>query len=259
MSTNSQIRQRQYGITLTEIIIVVTVLSTIAILVFTTFYDMYLSNISSLQTSTQTTDTRTALRSIEDSLTLATDYAAKVSPVTSPQGPNNDASDWDFKGTDSSHRVLISKSYATTAATSDNNRALVYHTGGCGNPDTASLAKNTYIYFVRNQTLYRRTITPTGTCSPGPFQKSTCAPGQSGSVCQASDAVLLTNVTSFVPEYYVNSTDASPIDVYNEPNDAVASAQIAASKAITVTVQTTQSINGIMNTYQSSIRINKFN
>lgn len=260
MSNRTLTHVRQHGFTVVEILVVLTVLSTVILLVFTTLYNLYLSNVSGLLTSTQTTNTRTALRSIEDSLTLATGYLTKASSITSPQGPNNDAADWDFKGTNASNRVLISQSYATTAASTDSNRALVYNnSSGCGSPSTASLVKNTHIYFVRNQTLYRRTIVPTNTCPPGAFQKSTCAVGQSGSVCQATDAVLLTNVSSFVPQYYTNSTDASAIDIYNEPNDAIASAQVAGSKAITITLQTTQSINGIMNTYQGSIRINKFN
>lgn len=250
----------QAGLTIIELIVVLSVLGTLIIFIFTTLYDIYQFSVSALQISTQTTDNRTALRSIEDNLTLAKGYLAKVSSPTTPQGSNNDSSDWDFKGSGSTSRVLISQSYATTTATSDSARALVYdNSGGCGNPSVSALAKNTNIYFVRSQTLYRRTIVPTSTCPPGPFQKSTCTAGQVASVCQASDAVLLTDVTSFVPQYYANSTDASPVDVYNEPSDAVASAQIAASKAITVTVQTSKSINGIINTYQSSIRINKFN
>lgn len=262
MSTNlpRTWRQAQSGLTIVELIVVLSILGTLILFVFTTLYDIYQSNVAALQTSTQTTNNRTALHAIEDDLSLATGYLSTVSSPTTPQGSNNDASSWGFKGSGATSRVLISQSYATTDASTSSSRALVYYSsGGCGNPDTSALAQNTYIYFVRNQTLYRRTIIPTSTCPPGPFQKSTCTAGQAATICQAGDAVLLENVTSFVPQYFANTTDATPIDVYNEPSDAVASAQIAASKAVTITLQTSQRINGIMNTYQSSIRVNKFN
>lgn len=254
---------KQRGFTIVELIMVITVMGILISIVFGIMFDFYQSNVGSLKIATQVDDTSYALHTIENDLMLATGYQAKVTPVTSPQGSDNATAEWNFKGTGTTDRVLIAQSYATTGSPTDNNRELVKSnggTGGCGSSSNTSYVKNTIIYFVRAQTLYRRTIVGPNGCSPGPFQKQTCASANvSTSPCQSSDAKLLTDVTSFIPQYFTATTDSTPVDVYNEPSDAVASGQVAASKAITVNIQTSRSVNGIMNTYQNTIRINKFN
>lgn len=248
----------QAGFTLVEILTVLTVLSILVGLVLTTLYSMYDSNISALHIANQSTDTRTALRVLEDDVNIASSFQAKVASPTSPQGASNDTSEWSFKGSGASSRVLISQAYATTS--SDSGRALVYtDTSGCGSPSLTDAAKYTRIYFVSGTTLYRRTVLPTNTCAPGPFQKATCAAGQTAPICQGVDAVILRDVSSFSIAYYTDADDATPVDVYNEPNDAVATSQVAASTTIVVAIETTKTISGMIHTYQGSIRINKFN
>lgn len=253
----------EQGFTIVELITVITVMGILISIVFGIMFDFYQSNVASLRIATQVDDTSYALHTIENDLTLATGHLSKVTPVTSPQGSDNATAEWSFKGTGVTDRVLIAQSYATTGAPTDDNRTLVKSTGGtggCGSSTNTSYVKNTTIYFVRDQTLYRRTIVGSDGCAPGPFQKNTCASANiSTSPCQSSDAKLLTDVTSFIPQYFAAATDSSPIDVYNEPSDAVVSGQITASKAITVGIQTSRRVNGIMNTYQNTIRINKFN
>lgn len=253
-------RTHQAGLTVVEMMVVIVTGSLILGLVFTVLNDYYNSNLTTLSVTTQANDTRTALRTMENNLSVAHNFASRLDPAPSLQGSNNLTAAWDFKGTGASDRVLIAKVYATSALSSDTNRQLLKTTsGGCGNQSNTTLLENTVIYFVRSGTLYRRTIVPTDGCPPGAAQKRTCTPSLATTApCEANDAALLSNVSSFSIDYFTNTTGSTALDVYAQ-NDSVAASMILGAKAIKISLQTNQTISGSANTYSGTIRINKFN
>lgn len=58
--------------------------------------------------------------------------------------------------------------------------------------------KNNYVYYVKNKTLYRRTLAAPVT---GNKAKTTCPPAQSSASCP-SDKVMMNNISAFTVRYY---------------------------------------------------------
>ena len=62
------------GLTIPEIVVVITVLGILMGILFTSLYDLYASNSNALKTVVTTGDMRTALRTIESELNTATSF-----------------------------------------------------------------------------------------------------------------------------------------------------------------------------------------
>jgi len=188
------------GFTLVELLIVISVTGILTSLLFGPLSDLYTSNANSIKSTAQTGDMRSALRAIEGNVTLAKAFLT-TDEVDDPRGPNNNTTDkWNWQGLGANNpnaRVLIISSFATTSA-----RELIYLGAGC---DEAMV--NNMVYFVRDNTLYRRTIVnrTTPTCGGAVAQRQSCAPTVTHSSCQAIDAKLLGDVARFSINYYTSS------------------------------------------------------
>lgn len=209
-STNS------HGFTIVEIIIVVVVAGILLPLLFGPLSDLYTSFTRDTKAVIQIADTHSALRLIKNDITYATTFNPSFA-APSPLGTNNDGTAWDWRGADIDHRVLILTTYATTA-----NRATLAYAADC-----STLQTNTYVYFVKNNTLYRRIIKGASACASTPIsQKTSCAVGVSHGSCEAVDAVIANNVTKFSVDYYINSSATNPIaGQYNSGSTAPTDAQ----------------------------------
>lgn len=250
-------RVKQSGFTIVELLVVISVLSILIGLVLSTLSDFYQADVTSLSQTVQSTDTLSVLRSIESDLVTSSGFLTTTSmaPV-SPTGSDNAVAAWSYTGNDAAHpnnRVLISSSYATDKSTSDVTRSLVL----C-DPNSQPLVNNV-IYFVAKDPnastydLYRRIMVGSGTnCTATPFQKQTCAPAmRTNPVCQASDAVLLSDISTFTVDYYATPNQQVPItDEYN-----TGAASIPAAQSIKITVTVNRKIGSITTPYSSSLRI----
>lgn len=239
----------QNGITLVEILVVITILSTLMFLIFTVLFDFLKSNYSIMGATVQTNDTRSALHMIESDISTSIGFSSQPT-LTDPTSYN-----WQWTGYPSASensRVLITRTYATTQPKNDPTRELLFSTAsGC----TTGLVNNN-IYYVHNQNLYRRTIVDpetSGRCGPQPAQKQTCRADQlPNPACQATDALLASNVTEFKVDYYALPTDAAPIaSAYSTstPYD------ITTVKTVVITITTNAQSNGTTNTHSGNIRI----
>lgn len=239
------ISTRYRGFTIPELIIVITVGAILAGLLFGPLNDLYQSNNRSLKNVIKVADTRGSLRAIEHNITLAYAFDDSVTDQTSTT--------WNWTGAGSTNRVLITQNYATTIDEPQDTtgaRTLVFSNTDCTTP-----LLNTYIYFVSNGTLYRRLVKSTGTpCSGSVAQKQTCAIGDTHAYCQATDATLLTGVTSFTIDYY--SSAAATTAMANEYTDNTVP---AAAKAIVVSVTANSGPGSIDTTYTDSLRIARVN
>lgn len=237
------------GFTLVELVIVMTVMTVLTGLMFGPLADLYTSNTSSAAQVTQDSDTRSALRQIASDLTYSSGYVGSIAAPTSPTGSNESTGAWTYlpaanassANVDANTQVLMGKLYATDLPYSDENRKPVSVGSPCDLTQPPFI-QNTYVYFVKSGTLYRRLMANTpnngSPCTPIAQQQS-CRTISAG--CPAVDAVLLKNVTSFLIEYDNNPT--TPVQV-----------PLARSAKITVKTQPSSVTSPIVPT-EASIRI----
>lgn len=186
-------------------------------------------------------------------------FIDKYGPTNTDQGWNGT---WSYKGTDADHRVLILRESATTTNPLRASRTPVYVNGritsayavqdttlNCTAYDastapTGGLSYNPtlpyyLIYFVRDNTLYRRTLTDTTTtlCNgQQQYEKQSCpeVDATPDTTCQAYDELIATNVGSFTVAYNtidytggtttitdINAYSQSASDIFTEVSNAV--------------------------------------
>lgn len=232
--------RKMSGFTVVELIVVIAVMGLLIGLLFGPLDDLYISNTTSAGQTTQDTDTRSALYRIASDLTNATSFVGSIPAPVTPvgAGSNNGAAGWSSASTMSTDfHTFMASVYASDAAETEATRKPIAVNqnlvGSCSASYIESqiaaqnIAKNTYVYFVRDNVLYRRTmintpqLTPTiglnGLCTT-PYQKQSCASG-----CSASDAVLVKNVSQFKIEYFNDAT--TPLSPVNDTT--IASAKVA--------------------------------
>lgn len=234
------------GLTLVEIVVTLGILS-ILIGLIGPLFDLYLSNLSTLAQTTQSGDLQAASRSMENSLNLAHKFSYSTEPVASPLGANNNTAPWLSTGSSADTNVFVAKYYALdTPSRTATERNLLKCNG--------ALVENMLVFFVKDSTLYRRTIA--GSCStPNPALRSTCTAGFVGGACASTDAVLLRNVNKLKFNYFDLPNSTTPITITPGTEEAV----ISSSKTITVTLGTQVQINGKMNVIETTFRLSKFN
>lgn len=238
------------GFTIVELLVVITVSGILIGILFGPLDSLYTDTTKRTKAIIQTTDTRGALRSIEHGVTLSYSFLNTTSgeTVTDPPGTT-----WNWTGTNSTKRVLITKNYATTideVNDSANARRPLYSTAsGCKTP-----LFNVYIYFVSNEVLYRRTLkntTPNANiCSGTIAQKQTCANGS----CGATDAKILTGVKNFTINYYEEPGDANPL-----PAQYTDTTVPGKSKSVEISVTTETGSGTNLTSSTSKLRITRVN
>lgn len=223
------------GFTIVELLVVITVSGILMGVLFGPLNDLYTSNSNSIRKVIQTTDAHSALRSIQNNISLSTGFLSQ-SAITDP----STSAKWN-----SASGILITSNYATTADTSPGVRTLVLSAS-----DGTTKLQNNYVYFVSNGTLYRRTLANTSSTYGGATigQPQTCAAGYTDTVnCKAVDATIVKNVTGFTVQYY-----ASP-----ESTTTISDPTIASTVVLNITVQTGAGSNTI--TTSNSLRISHIN
>ena len=236
-----------HGFTIVELVIAISVMAILTPLVLNSLGGYFYSSTTSLGTTSLDTNTRYALRQIESDLAHSQGFLDSALVQYSENGPTNavgastpSALTWTYTGT---NNLLLAQTSATNSA--GDMVALTSNSGNCA-PDAANVMKNLVVYFVSNNTLYRRTIvnwspsgTPPTTCTgytpnTQTKQKTSCAAATISSNCFAKDAVLLHSVSSLAVDFYSQSTDTSPIAI-----SGITSAQTAE-----VSITTNKKING---------------
>lgn len=235
MSANS----RQAGFTLVEIVVVTPILMLIVASLIVLFTSMLNStNVANSRLNT-IVNARMAANVIQGDVALTTEFLPTIdsaSGMKDPYGPNNAGATWSYRSLDGTKpnrafgfidrpNVLITRTYATTTSTMNPNRSLVFFSGnGCTSSTIASNPALTInnIYFVRNNTLYRRTLLPsprpTNLCAT-PFQKQTCptdVPYPRNSICAGDDTILATNINYFEVQYAESTITSDMSDAYDD-------------------------------------------
>lgn len=191
--------------------------------------------------------TQVTLSDIEHDLSLSGDILDKTGNLSSPQGVNNGTGGFNLND-----NVLISQTPALTQDTLSDDRKLIFYKDsphGCSSQDVTDneVVYVTNIYFVQDNTLWRRTLLPSNVsnaCST-PWQKNTCQPGQTASICGSKDSRLLDlgegGQASF-SYYTIDGTQAST----SAPENI---------RTIEISLTATRSVAGKPISYDSSLKI----
>ncbi len=243
---------KAHGFTLVEILVI----APIVILVIGAFIAVTLSMTGEVLT-TRASDT--LLYSVQDSLNrMSSDIrdsnnflATNNVTLTAPQGIDNGTGSFvNVGGTNGPELILDS-----TATTTNPNLLTSQPDYMKDSPNactSSAIQQNAtlhynIVYFVNNNTLYRRTLADSNFLTAGcsiPWQRPSCANGQIGALCKTNDEVLLTNVSSISlqVDYYTSPNDSSPVagatsgtnDVRNTALQTTNTAQIQLSATTTV-------------------------
>lgn len=217
------------GFTIVELLVVTAVLGIIITVLFYSLIIAYreVSTLNDVETATK--DLYSALWYFDDSVRVSNTFLMSVpSPYTDPYGPHNIGSSggeaWSYKGDSSTSRVLMTKSYATSANLFGTGRGPVYAQSVTYNCTTQlhyqPQLSYVSIFFLRNSTLYKRILTDTTTTlCPGnsQFQKQSCPPyisrGTWNPLCLTQDEVLANNISEFKVGYYQTTSAGTGIQI----------------------------------------------
>ncbi|MDB5183709.1 MAG: hypothetical protein JWO07_390 [Candidatus Saccharibacteria bacterium] len=240
MSTNIQAK----GFTIVELVIVITVSGLLLGMLVGPLTDLYYANTTSLNTILVTADAKTALRTVANDVTIADNFYSQ-NTVSDPASAKGDASTtqwttaagYDYSGYNGAgqvnNRVLILGEYATTKTEAQDTYVNI---AGGGSPPTRQVylktgcttpIENNIIYYVKNSTLYRRTIpdNTTAKCTAmsstySIAQKQSCPTGLNNALCKSNDAIIATSVDQFSIDYYLHPYDTSPMTYGSDPTTA---------------------------------------
>lgn len=251
------------GFTLIEVLLIAPFMIIMISVIVSLLVNLTTNNLLSGSEIELSSDTKTALNFIEDDVRLSPAFiTTSESAFDDPYGPDNAGTAWSYKGANANNRALISRTYATSKSIKDPDKTPVYISKyGCDTavlPSNPVLTTNT-IYFVRNSNLYRRILTDTSQalCNTQ-FQRQSCPTDVAyprATICRTDDSLLVKGVTKFDVQYYANSGDTTPIDVYASTDPYV----LSSAKTIEVTISAAQTVAGEQLSSTSSIRISRLN
>lgn len=271
------------GFTVVELIIAIGIMSAIAIGLVSLVVSLVGNATRSIETTKQVRETQSALATIRDDLRLANKFlhtsAVSDTDRSSPPGP------WRHQGDEAGKRTLILNVRSTNLSSASENRLPLYRIYLSTLPDYGCLTTtpqdttsytsedeyHTVVYYLHNQTLYRRVVVapfladistllpaqctgsaqaPTRTCE----DPSITSPPRPAN-CLERDVVLAQNVTEFDILYYNNPSDQT--DDEATFNSGAAQADLEGISTVKITIQTSKDIGGRDNEFTSQIRANR--
>lgn len=247
------------GFTLVEMVVIAPILILTLGAFVLALVNMVGDTLASRDANALVHDTQASLDRIEQDVRLATGFQATSGATLSPQGQNNN-----YTGTTafvaSSTNHLVMAIPATTLNPLDADRKIVYYANQ-PNPCGAQQGYNipltaTVVYFVHNNSLFRRTIVPAYTLTAGPsqvcnapWQQNSCSPGYTSTQCQTQDVKLLDDVSSISLAYYSSPTSSTDLG----PTNAASAATLG------ITVNTTKDTGGQSFTHSATLRATRIN
>jgi hypothetical protein len=189
--------------------------------------------------STLTYNTQAALDRIEQDVRLSTQFLVTTGTLTTPQGSDDATAAF----TNTSNTLLLS-TLATDKNPTDISRGLVYldnQPNPCsGDKRYNRVLLDKVIYYIKNGSLWRRTVVPDWTLTSGqsttvctaPWQQDSCTPGYTASLCQTNDEKIMDNISSLNIQYYAAVGDTSTITADQATRAATINVTIASSKTV---------------------------
>ena len=202
----------QKGFTLVEILII----APVVIIVISGFVALMITLVGDVLTSRDSAnmsyEIQDGLDRIEQDTRLTTQFLVTSGTQVAPQG-----SDSNFTGTAAftSTNALVMGGLTTDKNPTDTTRKLIFYAkqpNDCGAQEIYNrVFQSKIIYFIKNGSLWRRTILPDfntnvtvndSTVCTTPWQQNSCSPGYSlATRCQTNDTEVTKNVKTFTVKY----------------------------------------------------------
>jgi hypothetical protein len=278
-------RLNSHGFTLVEILVI----APIVILAVGAFVGVMVNMTAEvLKTQTENSmvqSTQDALNTIEQDVKLSGNFLAANELVAytpqgynDGQGPINDNSNADsfanvYPTGNAKGKMLILRSFTTDKNPLDNTRQPIYTnqpTLSCAQKTTNKLFTANTVYFVKNNTLWKRVVVQQGAGRPDlcldvgqtVWQQPSCSSTVSkGTYCKVNDTRLAENVSDFTIDYFVTPSDTVPIADATDSAKTITQRNVALASATTMraTITTSSSIAGRTVGNTASIRATKLN
>ncbi len=241
----------QRGFTVPELLVAITIATVLMTGIIGILVNLASNGSQTIRATEQIRNNQDTLSDIQADMPLTTAFLATptltdASSAESPLGANG----WRAIGTGEDSRILILRTYATTAAPQDSARRIVYFDqhAGAGCPVGQAPVTNNIIYFVKDNTLYRRLLREPASAPSSPYcpgqtiaQQQTCTtPGTPANTnCTAKDVVVATNIRRFSVQYFAEPTSNTAIaDVHNANIDTATTA-VAGAGAVRIDIEST--------------------
>lgn len=177
-----------------------------------------------------------------------------ISPLTSSQGYDNATAA--FANVGANGTMLILNKIATTNNLLSSTNGIVYLQNVPNSCASTQYNQNTplmmnVVYFVKNNTLWRRTLAPANYLTAGcatPWQRPSCDPTIVGAFCQTQDERLVNNIQpgDLTVQYFSTSmaTAADSVASDSAQTDAQRLAALKTDTTVAVSINTTQTVAG---------------
>lgn len=215
--------------TTVELVVAMSLATIVFVGLFGLIFSFFTTNSKSLVSLEQTQTTESAMNTIRTDLPLTRGFLATTTIDDVP--PADPAvlpvpTTWRFNGLSGLNNTLILETVSITQHPSQEDRDITYLAAGeC--PIGMQPAKNNIIYYVQNQTLYRRVLVadvPQSTYCPGqsPFESRTCTDPSATNKpanCTRKDVAIAHNISAFTVDYFEDSASAEPHPtIYTDEN-----------------------------------------
>lgn len=201
-----------------------------------------------------------ALNRIEQDVKQSSTFLAQNNITLTPgesQGYNNDGTNFTNVG-GTSGTSLILNTVVTNGNPLSTTSSVVYladQPNDCSSVNVTENAPMTMniVYFVKDNTLWRRTIMPSNYATSGigcsaPWQRPSCAPGYTALFCKTNDVKLVEGVTtdSFFVQYYTNAAATTPNPTAANTGSSVddRNTALASISTVGVSISATQTVAG---------------
>ncbi len=211
-------------------------------------------------------DIQDTLSRIDNDIKSSNSFLATNSvSITSPQGYNDATSA--FTNVGPNGNMLILNSTATSTNPLSTSSGYIYLKNKPNDCTSGSVDQNksmpiNIVYFVKNNSLWRRTIMPndydTAGCGEKPWEQPTCTPGYTAPFCETQDTKLLDNVDpgDFVVNYYTSESSqiADPISIDTASFDSVRNASLVKMNTAVISLNIDKTTAGRAINRSESIR-----
>ncbi len=211
-------------------------------------------------------DTQSGLDMVEQDIRLSGGFLAENNfTPTSPQGYNSTAAKFSNVSTVQGTSLVLNMISTSGGSSRTNSKPtwLKDDPNACASTNVSQNKVMTYnvIYFVQNNTLWRRTIMPTGYATKGcstPDQLPSCTTvaATPTNPCLTLDTRVLSDISALSIEYF--GTANSTIPVTNATNTgssaAVRQASLSATTTAKVTLSSAKTLAGKEVTYSGAVR-----
>jgi len=208
-----------------------------------------------------------ALSRIEQDIKLSGGFLSTNNiTLTSPQGYNDDTTN--FHNIDQTTGTMLILNSYTTANNPQSTAPDILYAAGQPNPcDNPLINKNqpvmmNVVYFVKNGTLWRRTIASSNYETVGcskPWQQPSCAQNVTNAFCKTTDLQLVDGIDAsagFTISYYPDTTSTTADAMASDSNqtDTARQAALKLTNTATIGITATATIAGRTVTQSGSIR-----